>query len=100
MSYKTTQPSWCRREASALDAGKIQCSLGSGKFGQLLPDYLGELFPAHLFLLPRVDDPEFDNALLDLGGAEDHRQRDPVLLAVLQLVQHLWRLLVRLFSLR
>ena len=61
MSYKTTQPSWCRREASALDAGKIQCSLGSGKFGQVLPDYLGELFPAHLFLLPRVDDPEFDN---------------------------------------
>ena len=70
------------------------------QFTELGLDGLDEVGALDLDLLAGLDDPELDDAVGELGLADDEGEGDPVLLAILQLGQHLWVLLVGLLSLK
>ena len=70
------------------------------QFTELDLDGLNEVGALDLDLLAGLDDPELDDAVGELGLSDDEGEGDPVLLAILQLGQHLWVLLVGLFSLK
>ena len=73
-----------------------QGSLRSGNLGLQGGD---EFRSRDLDFFSGLDDPEFDDPLLEFGLADDDGEGDAGLLAVLKLVQHLRALLVGLLRL-
>jgi hypothetical protein len=71
-----------------------------GELGDFFEKNGDELLLGHLGLLPGLDHPHLDHAALHLALAQQHGERNLVLLAVLQLRQQLGVGSIRLLRLR
>ena len=81
-------------------AGNTRGDTGVFNLLSFSDDSCHQLVSADFCFFPGRDVPKFDHSLLQFRLSDDDRQRDPVVLAVLELVQHLGVLFVRLLSLK